>query len=360
MPDDMGDRTEEATPRRVQEAREKGQVARSADLSTALILLGGLLVIKFTGGGITDALYRIMTLSLENLGARSVTIGDICSYFAGGGLFLLKAMLPVVAGLAAVAFAANVVQTGVLVSAEPLKFQISRLNPIEGVKRLLSKRGLVRLMASLFKVVVVALVAYFTIRSMVLASVDLTGADFQDIVAFTMSGTFNLALRIAIALLALAILDYAFQRWQHLEDLRMTKQEVRDELKRMEGDPLTRDRRRRIARQLAMQRMMHDVPKADVVITNPTHLAVALRYDAVVMSAPTVVAKGRDLIARRIREIAEEHDVPIVERRPLAQALYKMCEVGDQVPASFYQAVAEVLAFVYELNRMKSTSRAGA
>jgi len=358
MPDnDVGDRTEEPTPRKLREAKEKGRVARSPDLSGALILLGGVLALKLWGHYPLRALYEFTRGALGNLDAGTLGVREIYTYFGGGWLFLIKATTPVIGGLVVIAFLANVMQTGFVFSGDPLTLKPDRLNPVEGMKKLLSKRGLMRLLASLFKVSVVGLVAYFTIRGQFGVYTELVGIGINEIIAFVMECTFVLALRIGLALLALAILDFTYQRWQYRQDLKMTKQEVRDELKRMEGDPLTRNRRRRLQRELALQRMMHAVPDADVVVTNPTELAVALRYEASTMTAPSVVAKGKGLIAQRIREIAEENNVPIVERRPLAQALYRMCDVGDQIPVQLYQAVAEVLAFVYELNRMKADRR---
>jgi len=295
--------------------------------------------------------------SLGNMHTGSMDVGDIYAWFGGGGLFLLRALMPIVGGLLVIAFLANVMQTGFLFSSESLKFSLGKLNPVEGMKRLCSKRGFVRLSASLFKVSVILVVAGLTIRSYFPTFTVLNAAGFGQIASFVMGVTFELALKIAIALLALALLDYLYQKWQYGEDQKMTKQEVRDELKRMEGDPLTRDRRRRMQREIAFSRMMADVPEADVVITNPTEIAVALRYEAKVMNAPRVIAKGQRLTAQRIREIAEESDVPIVERKPLARALFRMCDIGDEVPVDLYQAVAEVLAFVYELNRMKAQAR---
>lgn len=353
MPEDLGDKTEEATPRRREEARERGQVAHSADLSAALILLGGLLVIRLTGSDILRIFLVFMRAGFEGMDVKDLSRDDICGYFGLGVLTLLRALLPFIGGLVAVAYASNVIQTGFLFSGQPLAFRGDRINPIEGVRRLISKRGLVRLTANLFKIVVIGLVSFFTIYGQFPKYMALVDADFRQVAMFLLSASFELAFKIAIALVALAILDFLFQRWQYEQDLRMTKQEVRDELRRMEGDPLTRDRRRRLQRQVAMQRMMHAVPKADVVVTNPTHIAVALRYDAKAMDAPTVVAKGKGYLAERIRQVAQANHVPVVERRPLARALYKMCEVGQRIPRDLYQAVAEVLAFVYELGRMK-------
>jgi flagellar biosynthetic protein FlhB len=275
------------------------------------------------------------------------------AWFAGGALLMLRALMPIIGGLLIIAFLGNVMQTGFVFSGDPLALKLDRLNPVQGMKNLISKKGLMRLGSSLGKVAVVAAVAFASIRAMFGPCTELSSAGIDGIIAFVFRSTYVVALRIALALLALALIDFLYQRWQYKQDMRMTKQEVRDELKRMEGDPLTRDRRRRMQRELAMQRMMADIPKADVVVTNPTEIAVALRYESGAMNAPRVVAKGQRLMAQRVREIAEAHGVPIVERKPLARALFQMCKVGDEVPVELYQAVAEVLAFVYELNRMK-------
>lgn len=355
---DSTERTEEATPRRLEEAREKGHVARSEDLSTAIVLLGGLLVLKFWGHYPLDAMTSLMRGAFGNLDVRQMEGADLYATLGSALIFLLRACAPVIAGILVVALAASVVQTGFLFSADPVTPKIERLNPVEGLRRLWSRRGLVRLLAGLFKIAVVGLVAGFAIRARLGACVSLSDASAEDIFAFVASSTFDVAIKVAIALLALAIVDFAWQRWQYLQDLRMTKQEVRDELKRMEGDPLMRDRRRRMQRRVATQRMMHRVPAADVVVTAPDGAAVALRYDAGSMDAPAVVAKGRGYLAARIRETAEDSGVAVVERADLASALDRACDVGAAVPQGLFESVAEVLAYVREAGRMKDSRRA--
>lgn len=353
MPEDIGEKTEQATPRRRQEARERGNVPRSTDLSSAIVLLGGLVVLRLTGGYAVRILFDFVQAALLNLHHMEISKGDIYSYFGLGGVTLIKSLLPFVGGLVAVAYVGNVIQTGFIFSGQPLHFRPDRINPVEGLRRLVSKRGLVRLMASIFKIIVIGLVAFYTIRSQFPTYLRLVESDHRQIGMFILGAAFEVGFKIAIALIILAILDFLFQRWQYEQDIRMTKQEVRDELRRMEGDPLTRDRRRRMQKQVATQRMMHDVPKADVVVTNPTELAIAIRYDPDEMDAPKVVAKGAGFIAERIRRIAQENDIPVIERKPLARALFRACEVGQQIPVQFYQAVAEVLAFVYELGKLQ-------
>ena len=360
MPEDVGERTEEATPRRRQEARERGHVPRSTDLSSALVLLGGLIMLRLTGGYAVTVLYGFVRVGLENLHRTELTPGDIYSYFGLGGVTLLKALGPFIGGLVAVAYLGNVVQTGFVLSGHPLQFRGERINPIEGIKRLISRRGMVRLGASIFKIAVIAVVAYFTIRGQFPVYMKLVDGDYRQIAMFLVGAMFELGFRIALALLVLALVDFLYQRWQYEQDIRMTKQEVRDEMRRMEGDPLTRDRRRRMQRQVAMQRMMMGMPKANVVITSPTGVVVALRYDASEMDAPVVVAKGSGFLAERLRQVAREHDLPVIERESLARALDRVCEVGGRVPEELYQNVAEVFAYVLEIKRMRTPLSASA
>jgi len=358
MPEhDIADRTEEATPRKLREARERGLVAKSSDLSAALILLGAVVVLKLWGHYPLEAVLGFTRGALGNLDAGSLGVGEIYAYLGGGLLFMLRATVPVIAGLLLVALLANIVQTGFLFTGDPLAPNFERLNPFDGVRRMLSRRGVVRLLGALLKLAAVALVACVTVRSQLGLYNGLSEAGVGEVLAFIMKSGLVVGLRVAVALVALAMLDYLYQRWQYRQDMKMTKQEVRDELKRMEGDPLTRDRRQRMQRRIATERMMIDVPRSDVVIAAEGDVAVAVRYAVDTMSAPTVTAKGRGLRARRIREMAEQSAVPVVDRDRLARALDRVSEVGEQVPAHLYEAVAEVLAFVMEVSRMKAAAK---
>jgi len=243
----------------------------------------------------------------------------------------------------------NLLQSGFIWTSEPLKPDITRLDPIKGLGKLLSKRALVRLLVSVFKVVVIALISWLTISAQIESTRALVGLAPGEIARFGGELVINLGYRVAAALLILALADYAFQRWQYEQDLKMTKQELRDEMKRMEGDPLTRERRKKMQRQVAMQRMMQKVPDSDVVITNPTELAVAVSYDPDGDAAPVCSAKGAGHVAARIRRIAAENGVPIVENKPVARLLYRRVEIGEEIPVELYQAVAEILAYVYRI-----------
>jgi flagellar biosynthetic protein FlhB len=252
------------------------------------------------------------------------------------------------------AVAVNLAQVGFLFVAEPMAPNLDRIDPIAGLGRMFSARSVARLLMGLLKVVLVGIVVTLTIWAERSRLVGLLGHGFEEIVKYGTGMMLTVALRAVLVLLTLAILEYGYQRWQYERDLRMSKQEVREELKRFEGDPKIRERRRAIQRRLAMQRMMQRVPKATVVITNPTHLAVAIEYRKDEMEAPVVVAKGAEHLAQRIREIALDHGVPVIERRDLARALYKAVEVGQTIPVELYQAVAEVLAYVYRLKGLST------
>ena len=342
------EKTEQATPHRRLESRQQGQVARSSDLTAALCLLGALVTLNVMGPRIlhdlADLTGQMLSPTADNVRPDSMLVSARVSF--GTAINLL---LPLLLAVAAVALVANVVQVGFIASWHPLAPDLGKINPLTGFGRLFSRRNLVRLGVNLAKMALITWVSWAIIAGRLDQIVGLIATDFWTGVAGAAELTFTLALRLALVLLVLALLDYGYNRLKHEQDLRMTRQEVREELRRMDGDPTLRARRLRVARQLAMQRMATEVPKADVVIANPTHVAVALRYDRETMSAPRVVAKGADLMAQRIRELAAEHRVPIVRRAVLARALFASCQIGQEVPNKFFKAVAEVLAYVYEL-----------
>jgi len=342
------DRTEPATPRRREEARERGQVARSADLSTALVLLAAVLGLRFAGRALIEGLLVSTSSSLEGLAGVDGDPEGLRAGFGGAFAAGLLGFLPFVGIVFAAAVAANLVQVGFLFTASPLVPDLDRLNPVSGLGRLLSIRGLMRLLGSLLKITLVGIVVFGTIWAERTTLLELSGRGFEQIPGLTVDLMQTLSLRAALALLVLAVAEYGVQRWQFERDLRMSKRELREELRRYEGDPRMKERRRAIQRQLALERMVLAVPQATVVITNPTHLAVAVRYEKP-MDAPVVVAKGAEQMARRIRESAMENGVPIVERKDLARALYQGADVGQAIPSALYQAVAEILAYVYRL-----------
>lgn len=351
MAESAGEKTEAPTPRRLSEARDNGNIARSTDLTAAATLLAGVLLLNVLGVRLLDA----MRLTVESMlrhpsGSNPTRAQDVASLLTYGGRLAVASVGPVALAIAAIALLVTLMQTGLLFTLKPLQPNLNKLNPLKGLSQFFNARAGMRLVMSLAKVGLIAAVSAWVIwidlprvRGMAwLAPMPLLGAAAALI--------YDLALKLAALLLILALLDWWFQRWQHIRDLRMTKEEVKDEMKRMEGDPLVKQRRARVARQLALQRIGASVPRADVVVTNPTHFAVALKYDGATMTAPRVVAKGADFMAMRIRQIAIAHGVPLVERKELARALYRQVEVGQEVPPQFYAAIAEILAYVYRLS----------
>ena len=342
------DKTEPATPKKREDARRKGQVAHSREISSVTVLLSSLLVFFIGGEWMFGKLSQIMTDSLSNLFVQSFKIetAHVLLWQLFEHIFIILA--PLLIAVAIGGIVANISQTGFLLSAEPLTPKISKLNPINGIKRLFSLRSMVETIKAILKVVIVGGVTYLILRREMDGIPALINLHISDILTFVGHASIKLVLYACLVLMVLAGIDLVFQRWQHERDLRMTKQEVKDEHKQREGDPMIRSRIRAVQREMAMQRMMAAVPDATVVITNPTHLAIALKFDRS-MQAPMVVAKGAGVVAERIRSIAADHDVPIVEQKPLARALYKSVDIDHYIPGELYHAVAEILAYVYRL-----------
>lgn len=350
MPDrNYQDRTEPATPKRREEARKKGQIAQSREISSVLVLLSALGVFFFSGLHIFQGLSDLMRGVFQNIATLRLQEGSISVFLFEILLQIFIILMPLMLAVVVAGIAANLLQVGFLFTLEPLTPKLSKLNPFSGIKRLLSLRSLAELSKSLLKVVVVGGIAFLMVKGELESIPSLMHMAVGETLSFFGRVSFKIGLYTCLTLIVLALLDYAFQRWQHEKSLRMTKQEVKDELKQREGDPAVKARIRGVQRDMAQRRMMESVPKADVVITNPTHLAIALKYDAEKMMAPKVTAKGAGFIAERIRELAKRNGVPVVEHKPLAQTLFKVVEIGGIIPASLYKAVAEILAYVYGL-----------
>lgn len=351
MADDYGDKTEAPTPRRRQEARDNGQVARSQDLTAAALLLAVMLLMSWFGGEVMQALRDVMEIQL---GASA--LHDFRPPSMGEAMMQLMirvalALGPIMLGIMAVAVAMNIVQVGFFLSTKRIQPKLEMLNPTRGLKKIFGGgQGAVTLLMNVSKMILIGAVAYSAIHGKIGLIIGATQLSSSQIFGLGASLVFDIAVRIAVLLLFLAIIDYAYQRFKTEKEMRMTKQQVKDEMKRMEGDPHIKQRRRQIQMQRATQRIRQDVPTADVIVTNPTHYSVAIKYDPSTMTAPKVVAKGADYLAFRIREVAGEHGIPILERPPLARSLYRDVEVGQEVPEQFYNAIAEILAYVYELS----------
>jgi flagellar biosynthetic protein FlhB len=343
------ERTEQATPKRRDDARKRGQVPHSREVTATAGLLGGLAILQASGSAFLTGLGESMRQTLGHLPTEAPSPALVTTAGIALALRLLLLLAPLLGGLLVIAVVANVAQVGLLLTAKPLAPDVNRINPAQGLKRLFGRQGLVELVKALVKLAIVGVVTYRVFLDRFQPVVMLTGADPLAAAAAIAGAVFEVGYKAGFGLLALALLDYGYQRWEYERGLRMSRQELREEYKQTEGDPQLKARIRRTQRQMAMRRMMQAVPTADVVLTNPTHLAVALQYDAARMAAPTVVAKGAELIAERIKTVAAEHGVPVLENKPLARALHAACEIGDQIPADLYQAVAEVLAFIFSL-----------
>jgi len=349
MADTYGEKSQEPTPHRRQQAREQGQVARSLDLASAAILVGALLLLLYYGPRINDFLAELARKQLSGDFWMQADPHFVAAHWNSLMLRMAGVLLPVLGLMMLVAVAVNVGQVGFLFLPQKLGFDLSRIDPIKGAGRIFSWASVVRLILGVGKVLTVVAVAAWSLWGERGKLIVLGEQDVTEIAAYLLSVALWTCLKIGVALLVLAIFDYAYQRWRHESDLRMTTQEVREEMKNLQGDPQIIARRRAVQRQLVLNRLSSLVPRAEVVVTNPTHLAVALAYDPEKMAAPVVLCKGAGIIAERIRRLATENDVPVLERKELAQALYKHVDINQPIPSEQYAAVAEVLRFVYEL-----------
>ncbi len=344
------DKSEAATPKRRNEARKRGQVAKSTDLSNILVLMGILMALSKVVSVSSQALTVYFASIFRHLDTIELSPQKVMAAGGAGVLTLFRAMAPLFAVTMTLGILVNIAQTGPLWATESLRPDFNRLNPLTGLKRFGSARSFVELAKSTFKIGLVGWIAYGTIRASYPQLIVMTRMDVLQGVGIVGEVVMRVAFRVVGTLLVIAALDYGFQRYSFEKSIRMTKEEVKQEHKQTEGSPQFKSRVRARQRELAKKRMMADVPAADVVITNPTHFAIALKYKPDEHVAPRVVAKGQDLIAHKIRELAQHNDVPIVENPPLARALYKQVEIGREVPSELYEAVAEVLAFVYQIN----------
>ena len=351
-----GEKTEKATSKKREDARKKGSVMKSTEIVTAFILLVAFFVIRISGGLIYryTSQYTSRVITEYSIAQDSFTLNGLYRVFIDGLVTFIICVGPILAIVFITAFVANAAQVGFTFSAEAIMFKPNKINPITGFKRMFSMKSTVNLIKSLLKVVVIGMIAYSYIKGKLDSIMMLMRvSDVTLIVSKGLDIIFGLAFQTCVAMLILAVFDYAYQWWQFEKDIKMTKQEVKEEYKQMEGDPKVKSKIKEKQRQISMQRMMSEVPKADVVITNPTHFAIAIRYDLEVADAPVVLAKGQDYIAYRIKQIAMENDIEIVENKPLARSLYESTEIGEMIPAELYQAVAEVLAFVYNLKNKR-------
>lgn len=343
-----GEKTEKATPKKKQDARKKGQVAKSQDINTAVVLISVFLFLMFFGKTMTEGLVGILRHSLQNYMFMELNETNIQSILLEilGELALFLGPVMLVAMIAGVA--ANYAQVGFMYSAEAIQMKLEKINPISGFKRIYSMRALVEMLKSILKISFIGMIAFSVLWTRMDEVLLLANKSVGAAIATIAGLTLQMGLYASGALLFLALLDYLYQKYDFEKSIRMSKQDMKDEYKNIEGDPLIKSKIKQKQREMAMRRMMQDVPKADVVITNPTHFAIALKYDDQKSDAPVVIAKGVDFVAQKIKLIAKENEIATVENRPLARALYSQAEIGDAIPEEFFKAVAEILAYVYQ------------
>ncbi|EGW36768.1 flagellar biosynthesis protein FlhB [Desulfosporosinus sp. OT] len=347
----MSEKKHAATPRRKQDARKKGQVFKSQEAISALMLLGLVAVLKYW---IPNMLQRMEQLFPYVLGLSSEWTEHSVSSMMLNILWQgIQIMWPILGTGLLIALVANYMQVGILFTGESMKPQLSRISLISGAKRMFGVKAWVELAKSLTKVILIGYYLYACIRDRIELYPALQQLDVGQGAIFLGQALMELAWKISISFLGIAALDYLYQRWDYEKNLRMSHEELKQEFKQTEGNPELKSEIKKRQRAMAMSRMMHDMKKADVVITNPTHFAVALRYDQAVNRAPYVVAKGQDQLALRMRQLAKEYDLVIMENKPLARALYAQVDIGQGIPADLYKAVAEVLAFVYRLKKKR-------
>jgi len=347
------EKTEDPTSRRLQEARNKGDVTKSIEVPSAAVLLASLMALYLTQHFMVQTLMQLTAHYLANADTIRLLPDTLFSLTQEGMLAMALVCGPVLVAVFLTALLANYAQVGVIFSTEKIMPDLQKIDPISGFARKFSMQALADLIKSLLKIGLIGYVAFSEAYKALPEFMPLMDKEPYQIMAFAGRTAFWIFLKCALVIAILAIIDYSFQRWQFMKKMKMTKQELKEEAKMTEGDPQVKGRIRSIQMQMARQRMMSEVPKADVVITNPTRLAIALRYESVSMAAPLVVAKGAGVIAQRIREIAAENNVPLVENKPLAQALYKTVAINGPIPEDLFQAVAEILAYVFGSRKKK-------
>jgi flagellar biosynthesis protein FlhB len=343
------DRTEKPTAKKLEKARSEGNVAKSVEVSSALILLTSLLVFFFAGSWMFVRLCEFMGGVFRNISVMQIDAASATSFLVEVLKQFLIVIMPLMVVALVAGIAGNIIQVGFLFTSKPLKMKLSKLNPISGIKNLISLKALVEVIKALIKFSCVGFVALLLLKREMVNFPALMSMGINDILAFIGKVSFDICLNVCLILILMAFLDFVYQKWQYQKNLMMTKQEIKEEYKQSEGDPKIKGKIKRIQFEIARRRMMDKVKTADVIITNPTHLAIALKYEHEKMMAPQLIAKGAGFIALKIKEIAQEYGIPIVENKDLARSLFKSVNLGEFVPVNLYKAVAEILAYVYRL-----------
>jgi len=346
-----GEKTEKATPKKRSEARKEGQVAKSKELNSAFTLLFSFLMLSFWFRYMLQEIITFTNKVFINYFQMELSINNFHALLIEIIAFIAKIVAPLLLVAALVGVAVSYLQVGFLYTPKVLVPKFSKLNPLKGAKQMFSKRSLVEMLKSIMKIIIVVSIAYSTIKKVADKFAVLVNSSWASSLNLIGDTAYSLAMKISAVFIILGIVDFMYQKWQHEEDLKMSKEEVKQERENAEGKPEVKSKRRQKQQEMAMSRMMQDIPDASDVITNPTHFAVAIKFDMDEMDVPIVVAKGQDELALRIREVAKENNIEIVEEKPLARALYRIVDIGEEIPLDLYQAVAEVLAYVYQLDQ---------
>lgn len=349
-----GEKTEEASPKKIADARKEGQVARSMELVSGVTLIGFFFILRvfmgYISGNLIDS-FNLFYSNFEVLSKEEITSPIVDLLMTEAILFLVKTVLPIIGIIFVLIIFINIFQVKLEITTKPLKPKFSNISPISGFKRMFSKDKIVTLIKDVLKVILIVYVAYSTLISELPAIVNLYYMGFNQGIMYIGDLTIRLGINIGLMYLILGILDFVWQKFRLKRDLRMTKQEVKDEFKQTEGNPQIKNRQKSKMREVSNQRMMKSVPEADVIITNPTHYAIAIKYDSEISDAPILLAKGADFLAKKIKEMAKENNVPIVENKPLARMLYSNVDIGEEITPELYEMTAQVLAYVYSLNK---------
>ena len=354
MADSSEEKTEAPSDKKRQDAREKGDVAKSTEINSVVVLLAGILLLKWMGPWIVDELGKCIVEFFELCADTSMSQARFLMITYKSLEIIGKITLPIAGSIMILGVIANIAQVGFLFTLKPIIPNFDKIDPIKGFGRLFSMRSIVETLKSILKLTIIGAVAYITLKNEFGKMLILSNASVGTIWMFTVGVAFKVILRISLVLVVIALLDLFYQRFDHEKQLRMSKQEVKEEHKSMDGDPQVKSRIRALQREMARRRMMEEVPKATVVVTNPTHLAIALRYEPSEGDAPIVVAKGKLVIAQRIKELAYENNIPVIEDKPLARAMFDKVEIGFPIPLEFFTAVAEILAYVFKLKNKQT------
>lgn len=353
MSDHAAEKTEQPSLKRLEDAAKKGQIARSSELQTLFVLGGALIALKLAGPAISNTLFPVFRNIFSQLHTFELRPEQIPAHAVNGVLLVAGCVAPILLATAGAGLVAGGIQTRFRLASEAVRFDLERINPAEGWKKIFSKQALVSSCFSLVKLGAIGGICWNSFSKILHDPIFHTSIGAADIARFMVETSLRLGNMLLLSMIVFAGADYFVQFWHTFKNLMMTRQEVKEELKNTEGDPHMKARMRRRRPSKSQRQMLAEVPQADVVVTNPTHIAIALRYDRKIMKAPRIVAKGIRFNAQKIREIAQRHQVPIIENKPLARLMFKHGRVGGEIPAEFFAAVAEILAWVYRVNRYR-------